>query len=109
VPVYLPPEPIVAQVLVPMRTFLRRLVQVTYPPGTILTSWWRSIGENARVGGNPRSQHLAGLAWDLAAPNPAVLAAQLRHAGLVVVVEADHVHVQALPAEASPVARLLLV
>jgi len=109
VPVYLPPDQIVVQVLAPMRTFLRKLVGVTYPTGTVITSWWRSIAENARVGGNPRSQHLAGLAWDLAAPQPDVLAAQLRHAGLVVVVERDHVHVQALPSQESPVARLILV
>lgn len=66
-----------------------------------LTSWWRDIGDNARAGGHSHSQHLLGLALDvvpLAPGTPAQLAAAARAAGLVAIVEGDHVHLQKSPA-----------
>jgi hypothetical protein len=76
----------------------RIAVNRSWRPGDAATSWFRSPRENAAVGGHPWSQHLVGLAADLVSPEPGRLAARLRAEGLVVVVEADHVHVQAWPA-----------
>lgn len=64
------------------------------------TSWWRSVGVNAHVGGHPESQHLLGLAADLAVEPEELeqLAQALRRFGLVAVVFERHVHVQYHPA-----------
>jgi len=61
-----------------------------------VTSWWRSPADNARVSGHPESQHLVGLAADLAVEPQQIeqLANALRRVGLVVVVYDRHVHVQ---------------
>ncbi len=70
--------------------------------GLALTSWFRTPERNRIEGGHPESQHLFGLAWDIAAP-PNQLAAiteTARRFGLVAVHERDHVHVQAFPAGA---------
>lgn len=73
------------------------------------TSWWRSPQENARVGGDPRSQHLLGLALDIVPADTTLssLASALRAYAsdalgtpFVVVLESDHVHVQRFPAGA---------
>ena len=65
---------------------------------TTLTSWWRDPTGNARVGGNPDSQHLIALAADLGGEDFQDLARRLRSSGLVAVVESNHVHVQLWPA-----------
>lgn len=108
-PVYLPPEPIIAQVLPQLRQFLQQLSRVYFPPDTRVTSWFRSVQQNLAVGGDSRSQHLAGLALDLVTVERAHLVDQLRLVGLIAVDEGNHVHVQALPRERSPVARMALV
>jgi hypothetical protein len=75
---------------------------------TTVTSWWRSSGDNARVGGEPESQHLLGLAFDAVGPNPLTLAAALRAVGFVVVEEPSHIHAQAYRAGTlGPVLRAL--
>lgn len=65
-----------------------------------VTSWWRSPAHNAKVGGQPSSKHLLGLAVDLVL-DPGVDRVQLittaRAWGLAVLDEGDHLHVQALP------------
>jgi len=58
-----------------------------------ITSWYRDPDRNERVGGSPASQHLVGLAFDLA-PADERLADSLRSAGMIVVNEGDHLHVQ---------------
>lgn len=65
----------------------------------VVTSWWRDAETNARVGGSSTSQHLLGTALDLVG-DPQRIALVAREAGFVVVVEGDHVHVQAWPAGA---------
>jgi hypothetical protein len=49
-----------------------------------------------RVGGSPTSQHQLGLAVDLVVPvsRRAAVASRLRGAGVVVIDEGDHLHVQ---------------
>jgi len=63
-----------------------------------LSSWWRSRGSNARVGGNSESQHLVALAVDLVVPDPARVVDKMNRLGLFAVDEGSHVHVQLLPA-----------
>ena len=62
------------------------------------TSWYRSVGDNARVGGDPFSQHLVGWAIDAVGPDQQQFAKRLRMTGLTVVQEAHHIHFQAFPA-----------
>jgi uncharacterized protein YcbK (DUF882 family) len=68
-------------------------------PGTI-TSWWRTQKRNREVGGAKHSQHLSGLAVDIAIPAAYRLQAieRLRAQGLVVIDEGDHLHAQRFPA-----------
>lgn len=67
-------------------------------PGDYATSWWRDAATNRAVGGHPDSQHLLGLAFDIASPDLNDLYRRLATTGLVAVREATHVHVQAWPA-----------
>jgi uncharacterized protein YcbK (DUF882 family) len=78
------------------------------PERITLTSWWRSAAQNVSVGGVDDSQHLAGLAADLVFPtltSRRTGIARLQAAGLGVLDEGDHVHVQVFQAD---VARQLL-
>lgn len=71
---------------------------------TIITSWYRSPAENRAVGGNPDSQHLAGLALDVVPGKKAVqlaiheAAGRFVESGFVVVPAPTHLHVQTFPA-----------
>lgn len=62
-----------------------------------VTSWYRGSDRNQLVGGNSDSQHLAGLAIDVAPGTPAVEAA-LRGVGFRTVRYATHIHAQVLEA-----------
>lgn len=71
---------------------------------TTITSWFRSPFDNRRVGGDPDSQHLVGLAIDVT-PGKGTSrlaineAAQIfQAAGFIAVPEEIHVHVQTFPA-----------
>jgi len=75
--------------------------------GLSLTSWFRTAEKNRTEGGSPESQHLFGLAWDLAVPEQAGsvvgqvsrdVVNQLQAAGLTAIIERRHVHVQMFPA-----------
>ncbi len=57
------------------------------------SSFYRDPAANRRVGGHPWSQHLVGLAADHAPPS-ARFRARAREAGLVVVNEGTHDHIQ---------------
>tara|TARA_Y100000310_G_scaffold337365_1_gene424254 strand:+ start:1957 stop:2319 length:363 start_codon:yes stop_codon:yes gene_type:complete len=76
---------------------LRVVFSVVSDPGAFsgqrVSSWWRSQGFNARVGGATFSQHLLGLAWDFA-PGSERLVNLLNAQGLVAIAEEDHTHVQ---------------
>ncbi len=61
------------------------------------TSWWRSLEQNARVGGSPDSQHLWGAAVDVVGDLSAI-ERETRAVGLVAVRFPRHVHIQAWPA-----------
>lgn len=85
-----------------MDAFWRR----AYPIGTDLavtvTSWHRTVSHNREVGGVESSQHLLATAWDVSGPDQGVYAARARAAGLVVIDEGDHVHVQLFRAGTVP-------
>jgi len=76
--------------------------------GLSLTSWFRTPEKNRAEGGSPESQHLFGLAWDIAVPQQQAgsrvgqvvddVVRELQAAGLVAVRERRHVHVQLFPA-----------
>jgi len=83
--------------------FVWALLQVPWPHGTRVSSYYRSAETNRRVGGMPDSQHQLGTAVDLVAPfgefDPFVLD-QAEALGLTVVRERSHLHVQLFPAGA---------
>jgi len=70
---------------------------------TIVTSWFRSPLENRRVGGDPDSQHLVGLAFDVVPGKGATQlaiseAAQIfQRFGFTVDPTGTHLHVQTFP------------
>jgi len=80
------------------RPAVHAFVSRAYPLGQDLdvqiTSWQRTRSHNREVGGVDASQHLLATAWDVAGPQQGVYATRARAAGLVVVDEGDHVHVQ---------------
>jgi len=76
-----------------MSEFVNRAVQIIQP-GQHLTSWYRTADDNAAVGGNRESQHLFGLAIDLAGPGQAFSAFLADRNGLTWDQEIDHLHVQ---------------
>lgn len=86
--------------------FLRRINSVRVPGSTFgYTSWWRSAQHNAAVGGNPRSQHLLGLAADTtpnSGANRIALKQAFFNAGLWALDEGDHIHVQRYTAGVIP-------
>jgi len=71
---------------------------------TVITSWFRTPLENQRVGGNPDSQHLLGLALDVVPGKPsfklAVSEASSRfmEAGFITIPAEKHLHIQTFPA-----------
>ncbi len=76
------------------------------PFSLTLTSWWRGPSENLHAGGSADSQHLLGLALDIA-PVSGELLANLFSVGLIAIDERDHVHVQAWPAGVARAAGIL--
>lgn len=78
-------------------------------PSVVLSSFLRSPGRNAAVGGRPGSLHLVGLAGDFVVParDRAAFLAWLRDrwpSGVDVVDEGDHVHVEFEAIEVTPLA-----
>lgn len=78
-------------------SFVNRLTWAGRNADVEATSWWRSPAENARVGGDLFSQHLVGWALDVVGPGSQDFAKRARIAGLTVVTEPTHVHVQVFP------------
>ena len=67
--------------------------------GSRVTSWWRSPTSNRRVGGDPDSQHLVGLAFDAVHPDQTALSQSLSSQGFIVSASGGGaVHAQALRA-----------
>ncbi len=92
-----PPHEFVAFFAPELRSFLEKLSQMRGEARA--TSWWRSWGDNLRVGGSisPLSQHLAGLAVDVVVQSPttaADLVGEAFRVGLTAVDEGSHVHIQ---------------
>lgn len=98
-----PPFEVIRATYPELVRFLTGLGQIRVPRGTQVTSWYRDPYHNRQVGGAATSQHLLGLAIDLVVPAEGVgsIVQQARRAGLVPVVESDHVHLQARPAGTS--------
>ena len=69
-----------------------------------VTSWYRSPDHNAALGGNPQSQHLLGMAFDVVSDDWNAAERGFRAQGFTVVDEtrtsAPHLHVQAFQAGA---------
>lgn len=80
--------------------FIRRFNYGARGFGGRVTSYVRSPEKNRAVGGAPNSQHLYGLAADVvpASGQRNQLTASLRAAGLIVIDEGNHLHIQRLPA-----------
>jgi len=93
-----PPDPMLVAFEPVYREFIRRLLFVLRSEPAEPTSWWRSEAQNRAVGGATDSQHLFGFALDIVAARPDRIEQLAREAGLIAVVEMDHVHVQLFPA-----------
>jgi len=78
----------------PIGEFVKRATWASSGLGGGWTSWYRTVAHNRAEGGHPWSQHLVGLAADHA-PASASFRSKARAAGLIVVYEGDHDHVQA--------------
>lgn len=98
--VEVPPPPILFRLWPFLVQFVNRLNMIDVGPSLRVSSWWRDVETNRRVGGHPESQHLLGLAIDVVGDpfERQLLLAQLGQFGLVGVDEGSHLHVQALPA-----------
>lgn len=81
----------------PLWSFEARLMAAGRNTDVTATSWYRSPLENARVGGDPWSQHQVGWGLDVVGPGQSQFAKLARMTGLTVVQEASHVHVQLFP------------
>jgi len=67
---------------------------ISRSPAVEITSWYRTLEDNARVGGVPTSLHQVGLALDLVGPGTAKIAELWRGLGLDQVDEGDHLHIE---------------
>jgi hypothetical protein len=66
--------------------------------GVQLTSWFRTVPENVRAGGDPGSQHLAGLALDVVGGDLFTARRNLERRGWTVTVSPrGNLHAQVLP------------
>lgn len=82
--------------------FQRGLGSLQSLSGARVTSYVRSVDHNREVGGDPHSQHLLGIAADLA-PSSYRLVQIAQSMGFGYVLdEGDHVHVQLFPAGSLP-------
>jgi len=100
-----PPTALLASAWLPfLIAFYWRALQVLFRflGQATVTSWFRTPEANRLEGGDVESQHLFGLAWDIAAPAELLnaVARAAREAGLIAVVERRHVHLQLFPAGA---------
>ncbi len=98
----IPPPELLASAWFPfiLNFYWRAVTGVQGFSGLTVTSWYRTPEKNRIEGGQPQSQHLFGLAWDVTVPFDALghLKSHLQAQGLTAVQERDHVHVQAFPA-----------
>lgn len=84
--------------------FVRRAYPIGEDLNVAISSFHRTRSHNVEVGGAETSQHLLAIAWDVVGPDALVYAQRARAAGLVVIEEGDHVHVQRYPRGVLPAA-----
>ena len=78
-----PPTPILREVIGELVDLVLKLVAVEWPPGTLITSWYRDPAHNKAEGCDEESQHLLGLAFDIVVPDRDQQLARLRRAGIL--------------------------
>jgi len=93
-----PPSAQVAQVVPHLQHFASIASWAAQGLDVTCTSWFRTPAENFAVGGDEFSQHLVGWGMDVAGPGSLQFASRARLAGLPVVNEGDHIHIQLFPA-----------
>jgi len=95
-----PPASLLRSAWLPIiRIFVRRAIPLLRA-GT-LTSWFRTPAMNRAVGGDPDSQHLFAIAWDIIPGFPGLITDEARESGLIAVPTGSpvqFVHVQLFPA-----------
>lgn len=101
----IPPYPLLRRYFSQYVGMIERLLTLEQLfPGVVLTSWYRSIADNERVGGAPLSQHRLGFAFDVAVPPHDIdrFAAIASGLGFVAVPYAEHVHLQVFERNSIP-------
>lgn len=81
---------------VPALAVLIDHIRQSGPPFSV-TSWYRSVKRNAKVGGHPQSKHLVGLGLDIVLDDPKdkpTIIKMLNAFGLSALDEGDHLHIQ---------------
>ena len=98
--IQVPPPEIIRALFPQLVQFVGRVGAARVTPDLYLTSWYRDVERNRRVGGHPQSQHRLGLAIDVGGParDLEFWLEEIRSVGLIGVNEGSHAHVQLLPA-----------
>ena len=70
------------------------LIYIFEAVGVTITSAYRTLEDNSRVGGHPRSWHLSGRALDVVSDNKRLVNLLGTFFGFQVIDEGDHIHLE---------------